>query len=137
MRSCICRLFNAGPRSKNSAPNTFSYHSLVCCRSVIWMLIWWIMLILDMSTSPIKLVALLGQHYLPNPWPEANDCFNGTQIGPKTSTAASVALQVWRESLRFLPEWDRPTIEGNRLDFADEKGWKRQVRSVDTNTVGD
>ena len=42
--SWSCRRFSAGPRSRNSAPSTFSYHARVRSRSLIWTFTWWISL---------------------------------------------------------------------------------------------
>src|SRR5262245_13727664 len=43
-RSCSWRWFSAGPRSRNSAPSTFSYHARVRSRSLICTFTWWIIL---------------------------------------------------------------------------------------------
>src|SRR5215470_207972 len=42
--SWSCRRFSAGPRSRNSAPSTFSYHARVRSRSLICTFTWWIIL---------------------------------------------------------------------------------------------
>src|SRR2546425_5638822 len=52
MRNCSCRWLSSGPRSKNSAPSTFSYHSLVRSRLLIWILMCWIKVTLDMAAPP-------------------------------------------------------------------------------------
>src|SRR3989442_10996732 len=52
MRNCSCRWLSSGPRSKNSAPSTFSYHSVVRSRLLIWILMCWIKVTLDMASPP-------------------------------------------------------------------------------------
>src|SRR5262245_11938102 len=52
MRNCSCRLLSSGPRSNNSSPSTLSYHSLVRSRSLIWMLMCWINVTLDIASPP-------------------------------------------------------------------------------------
>src|SRR5919109_5484756 len=52
IRNCSCRLLSSGPRSKNSAPSTFSYHSLVRSRLLIWILMCWINVTLDIASPP-------------------------------------------------------------------------------------
>src|SRR5262249_48740605 len=52
MRNCSCLTLSSGPRSKNSAPSTFSYHSLVRSRLLIWILMCWISVTLDIAAPP-------------------------------------------------------------------------------------
>src|SRR5438128_12364218 len=52
MRNCSCRWLSSGPRSKNSAPSTFSDRSLVRSRLLIWILMCWIKVTLDMASPP-------------------------------------------------------------------------------------
>src|SRR5262245_17100001 len=52
MRNWSCLALSSGPRSKNSAPSTFSYHSLVRSRLLIWILMCWINVTLDITAPP-------------------------------------------------------------------------------------
>src|SRR5215510_9058199 len=52
MRNWSCLALSSGPRSKNSASSTFSYHSLVRSRLLIWILMCWINVTLDIA-SPL------------------------------------------------------------------------------------
>src|SRR5439155_12397200 len=58
--SWSCRLFSAGPRSRNSAPSTRSYHARVRSRSLIWTFTWWIILMAINSLRVSRSDALVG-----------------------------------------------------------------------------